>query len=144
MDQRSLDRELYHAAEEGSLENAKVFLDRGASPNAEGFSWYSCALQAAARRTNVDLVQLLLDRGAKIDTPGGYHGGALLGAAQYGNTEIVILLMNSGANLNLRGRYGTALAVARDQHFDQVVEILERAGATEWRSGPEDIDTFPY
>ena len=89
-------------------------------------------------------MQLLLDRGAKINTPGGYHGSALLGAAQYGNTEIVILLVNAGADLNQIGPYGTALAVARDKHFQDVVEILERAGATEWRPGPRDIGSFPY
>ncbi|KAE8422386.1 ankyrin repeat-containing domain protein [Aspergillus pseudocaelatus] len=133
MDQRSLDRELYEASEQGNLESARALLDRGADPNAEGFSWYSCALQAAARRTSVELVQLLLDRGANINTAGGYHGSALIGAAQYGNTEIVILLVNAGANLNERGQYGTALAVARDKHFEDVVKILERAGATEWR-----------
>lgn len=133
MDQRSLDRELYQACEEENLEEARTLLDQGANPNAEGFSWYSCALQAAARRTSVELVQLLLNQGAKINTHGGYHGSALLGAAQYGNTEIVILLINAGADLNDRGPFGTALAVARDKDFQEVVEILEKAGAAEWR-----------
>ncbi|KAI2791720.1 hypothetical protein POX_c04595 [Penicillium oxalicum] len=145
MDQRSLDRQLYEASERENLEIARALLDQGANPNAGGFSWYGCALQAAARRTSVELVQLLLDRGADINTAGGYHGSALLGAAQYGNTEIVILLMNAGANLNERGQYGTALAVARDKRFGDLVKILEKAGAAEWRPDARAIDSsfFP-
>ncbi|OJJ43569.1 hypothetical protein ASPZODRAFT_2114120 [Penicilliopsis zonata CBS 506.65] len=70
MDQRSLDRELYEAAEAMDLKEARILLDRGANP--------------------------------------------------------------------------TALAVARDKGFKDVVEILESVGATEWRPAPKDSDSFPY
>ncbi|KAJ6120001.1 hypothetical protein N7523_004281 [Penicillium sp. IBT 18751x] len=95
---------------------------------------------AAARRESVELVQLLLGRGAQIDAQGGYHGSALIGAAQYGNLEILKLLINAKANLDLRGRYGTALAVARDKQHDDVVEVHLAAGATEWRPNNKELD----
>ncbi|KAF3401910.1 Ankyrin repeat domain-containing protein 50 [Penicillium rolfsii] len=135
MDQESLDLQLYKASELENLEMTRALLDQGANPNTGGF-YFGCAIQAAARRTTVELVQLLLDRGADINATGGYHGSALLGAAQYGNTEIVILLINAGANINERGQFGTALAVARDKGHEDVVKILEKAGAAEWRPKP--------
>jgi ankyrin repeat protein len=142
MDQQQLDRELYQAAESQDLGKARLLLRQGANPDADGFGWYNCALQASSRRESVELVHLLLSHGADIDAHGGYHGSALIAAAQYGRLQIVQLLINSGANLNLRSRYGTALAVARDKGYEDVAEVLARAGAAEWRPNVEDIPRF--
>ncbi|KAJ0418738.1 ankyrin repeat-containing domain protein [Aspergillus carlsbadensis] len=129
--QDHLDKELYLASEREDLETARALLARGANPNKRGFGWYDCALQAAARRESVELVQILLDSGAAIDAFGGYHASALCGAAQYGNLEIVNLLVAAGADLDLVGTYGSALAVARQKGFGDVVQVLEAAGARE-------------
>ncbi|KAJ5425439.1 hypothetical protein N7465_000509 [Penicillium sp. CMV-2018d] len=139
MSKQLLDKDLYQAAAGQNLRTARSLLDRGANPNVEGFE-YNSALQAAARRDSVELVQLLLDRGAQVNAQGGYHGSALIAAAQYGNIEIVKLLISAKANLNICGRYGTALAVARDKHHEDVVNVLLRAGATERRPNTEELD----
>lgn len=81
-----------------------------------------------------------MDRGARIDTQGGYHGSALLGAAQYGKLEIVELLIAAGADVDIHGIYGTALAVAKDKGFEDVVQALQSVGATEWRPDSQDAD----
>jgi ankyrin repeat protein len=81
-----------------------------------------------------------LDWGAQVDAQGGYHGSALIGAAQHGNLEILKLLVNAKANLDLHRICGTALAVARDEHHEDVVQGLLAAGATEWRPSEQDLD----
>lgn len=136
--QRHLDKELHEAIEMQDLPAAETLLNQGANPNATDPMWYMPALQAAARRDNVELVQLLLDRGARIDAEGGHHGSALLGAAQYGKLEIVELLIAAGADVDIHGQYGTALAVAKDKGFADVVQVLQNVGATEWRPDPQD------
>jgi ankyrin repeat protein len=60
MSQRSLEKGLHQATAEEDFSTARFLLDRGANPNVEGFE-YNSALQAAARRESVELVQLLLD-----------------------------------------------------------------------------------
>ncbi|OJJ03140.1 hypothetical protein ASPVEDRAFT_42653 [Aspergillus versicolor CBS 583.65] len=141
MSQQSiLDKSLREAIEMQDLPAAESLLNQGANPNATNHMWYMSPLQTAACRDNVELVQLLLDRGARINTQGGYYGSALLGAAHYGKLEIVELLIAAGADVDIHGTYGTALAVAKDKGFEDVVQVLKSLGATEWRPGPRDAD----
>lgn len=139
MSQPSLDQGLYQAAAVEDLRDERSLPDPGANPNVERFEYIS-ALQAAARRGSVELVQLLLDRCVQIDAQGGYHCSALIRAAQYGNLDIMRLFVNVKANLGLRGIYDTALAVSRDKYHGDVVQVLLTTDVIEWRPGNVDLD----
>ncbi|KAF8451222.1 hypothetical protein BGX38DRAFT_1269487 [Terfezia claveryi] len=76
---------------------------------------YGTALCTAATWGKLEMVTLLLDRGADINlTSGGTYGTALCAAAAWGKLEMVTLLLDRGADINLTsdGEFGTALCAA--------------------------------
>ena len=85
-------------------------MDNGADINAKGGE-YGTALQAAALKSRMRSIRLLLDKGADVNAEGGGGYGTALQAASYAcHLEVVKLLLEKGANVNARsGKYGTAL-----------------------------------
>jgi len=80
-----------------------------------GHRGYGAALGMAAFRGFKEVMVLLLDRGADVDTvcPHKHYGTALGAASYWGREEIVALLLDRGANINIvGGTWGTALAMA--------------------------------
>ena len=60
------------------------------------------ALWAAASQGHEEIVSILLDRGADVNTPWGEYGSALCAAASQGHWEIVGMLLDRGAHANIR------------------------------------------
>ena len=75
-----------------------------------------------ARKGNAEIVELLLDAGAKDDD-------ALPVAAREGNAEIVELLLDAGADMNAKYDDATALVYAAREGNAEIVELLLDAGA---------------
>jgi hypothetical protein len=64
-------------------------------PRSKG-SWYSNALRAAASGGNKEVVQMLLERGADANAPGGEYGNALQAASSKGHKEVAQMLVEKG------------------------------------------------
>lgn len=83
---------------------AKELIQAGADVDLlAGFGGYrQTALQAAAVRGNLELVQLLLDRGANVNAPATGEGGktALQAAVESGFLKISIVLLEAGAQVD--------------------------------------------
>ena len=120
------------AAEFGAdLKIVEMLLDNGVRLNG------SDGLQAAAERGRIDMVELLLDRGAPIDEIGfaGAAGSevkrenarsALHLAAEKGHIEIVKLLLERGADPHVRDLQGrTPLERAKGGGEQAVVALLQ-------------------
>jgi ankyrin repeat protein len=76
------------------------------------------------------IVQLLLDRGADVNTQGWEYGSALQAASYEDHDKIVQLLLDRGADVNAQGgEYGNALQEASGEGHEKVVQILLDAGA---------------
>ncbi|KAJ5171764.1 hypothetical protein N7492_004357 [Penicillium capsulatum] len=93
-------------------------------------SIYYDALQAAAASDQCDLeiMKLLLDRGADVHCVGGMYGTALQAAAW--DLSKVQLLVDRKADVNASGGiYGTALQAASAQRRTAIVEFLINKGA---------------
>ena len=150
---------LTQAAHSGHQDLAIFLLERGADPNAID-SGYT-ALHAAVLRSEVDLVEALLEHGAIIDTP-VEHGSPgrrfsadysirsqLIGrdafwmAAKYGEVEILKILLDAGADPLVRGDDGvTALQVAMGNSGSSLDWRRDRIGNQELDSEDEERRTY--
>ena len=92
------------------------------------------ALIWAAKGGYSAIVQLLLEKGADVDTKDHFGDTALISAAIGGYSAIVQLLLEKGAGVNTKGYFGnTALIRAVKSGHEAVVRLLLEKGA--------DVDT---
>lgn len=97
----------------------------GQTTNADGL-----ALIEAARRSNSDQVQTLLDAGTEVDSRFGDGTTALHWAAHRDSQPLVQLLLEAGASANATDDHGvTALSLAAVNGSAEVVQQLLNAGA---------------
>ena len=84
------------------------------------------ALMAATVKGNLDLVALLLKKGADPDLKNKTGITALMYAVQFKNVDIVKLLLNSGANKFLQDNEGrTAFEYAVFTKNDEIINLLK-------------------
>ena len=121
--------QLIEAAENGDVELVRQLIDGGADLNKQGQS--GAALHRALARRHVDVVALLVARGADVNVANPLLGTPLHVAAGTGNEAMVLLLLERGASLNVaRGSDGyTPLHVAAEAGRTQVVRLLLDRGA---------------
>ena len=78
----------------------------------------------------MEIVRLLLGKGAKVKTDHNYENSPLWLASQKGSAEIVKLLLAKGADVNAEHFInGTALWVACESNHPEVVKVLLEKGA---------------
>ena len=117
----------------------QLLLDHGADPNDGVDANIPCEfgsflpgppLHAAAEGMKPAAVKLLLQRGARVNAPGGMYGNALQAACHYGYEPTVRVLLEAGADVNLKGGYhGTALQAAARYGRIELTQLLLDAGA---------------
>ena len=106
----------------------RVLLDRGADPNLRARHEHIqvMPIHAAAAGNDTEVVRLLVDAGAELDTtqPGGFT--ALMSAAQNGNAAAVDLLLERGADGGLAREDGkTAADFARHAGHADIAARLD-------------------
>lgn len=86
-------------------------------------------LEAAANANSLDIVELVLEGGADLNTPGknpSDYQSALQAAARHNNVGMVRALLDAGANPNFHGgEHGTALQVAMDPYRNRFGKFLD-------------------
>lgn len=128
---------LGYASHFGNTAAVQVLLEHGADINAVSHSKLSfipsnTALHAAiAGERNIDVIQLLLARGAQTNIFDSNHHTALHTAAFHDdNLDIIRLLLEHGADVNAQVEDGdTALSLAIKQGNTNVAELLRHHGA---------------
>lgn len=75
----------------------------------------------------IEMLTLLLDRGAEINQPSGpLHETPLMIAAEIGLSDVVRYLLNRGADISLRNKHDqTAEDIAREKKQDEIVYLFE-------------------
>jgi ankyrin repeat protein len=128
------------AIRRGDVSLVKVLLMHGGNVHATtekagNFPPRDIILVPAAEKGYTQIVQLLLDRGADINTRSGMGVTALMLATQRNHIDVVKLLITQGADVNAKDDRGfTALSFAKDSrktNSDQIVQMLEHAMAKE-------------
>jgi len=114
---------LVKASENGDIETANTLLNQGA--DIEELSYELTPLMSAARYGKLDMVKLLLVRGANVNVKNSDGTTALKLASGGGYTEIVKLLLDRGANVNACDEGNrTALHLATLENHADIVKIL--------------------
>ncbi len=87
-------------------------------------------LHWAAVRGNWEVFEILLERGAAVDSVGADGGTPLHWACHHDRPDMVLLLLDAGADNSVRNRWGrTPLHVASRRGCEQVASLLLSHGA---------------
>jgi len=125
------------AAKDGNLVGVNTALKEGADINAKMPPIGKTALIWASEQGYVEVVKLLLEKGANVDEKNFTGGTALMTALQQGHVEIIKLLIEKGADVNIKDLNGvTPLRKAKEMGRSDIAELLESEGAKE--------DNSPY
>jgi hypothetical protein len=118
-------RELWRVAESGEIDELTDLLPR-ADINARNEHGMT-ALMRAAYHGHVQIVRVLLERGADPNVTRNDNFTALSLAAFFGHTEIVEMLMGYGARTDVATRYGTSAQMwAKARSFGEVAQCLQK------------------
>jgi ankyrin repeat protein len=118
---------LYHVSLGGLYRSAKYLLEVGANINGSSPE-YPSPLQGACRSGSIEVIQLLIDRGAHVN-PLTRRQNPLLVAAITGNVEVLCTLLQNGADINATDGVKTALCQASESGHVEIVQILLEQGA---------------
>ncbi len=133
---------LMEAVDQGQTEIVKLLLETGADVNARNKYFGCSALHYATRKP--DICKLLLEHGADVNAVADDGWTALSTALDGGDTDTVCLMLEHIQEmtcLNTVTYEGyTALSMAEKNGYDDVVDILKRAGAKKYEEIVEDIN----
>jgi ankyrin repeat protein len=135
---RPLEAELRLAACDGDIKRVTNALERGANVNVTGIQGSSAliSVEACTRhddliQSRVQLVELLIAKGAAVNHQNDDGRTALMYAARNGDTQAVNALLRNGASVNIADNDGeTALMkAAASSCTEETVRALLSAGA---------------
>jgi hypothetical protein len=124
--------EIIEAAEQGDLAKVRALLAEGANPDTRHREWGFTALHSAAGTGNVELVELLLENGANVNTPDVTGATPLHEAAKRGHLKAAELLLAHGADVNRQTSTDrmTPLQMVEELNPNEALAVLlQRHGA---------------
>lgn len=119
---------LHRATRTKQTDLVRWLLDRGADWRAvELAGTFLPAVAVAAEAGSVEIVKLLLDRGAALECTDNDAATPLFLAAQYGHPDVAEFLLARGARKDLRDKFGRTPAEVADLHEHPEVAALIRS-----------------
>ena len=124
--------EAHRIIKKGDLTSLRHSLDGGLSPNlANQFSW--TLLMLAAIEGNTSIGELLISKGAALDTTNDFGETALSLAAHRGHAPFIRILLANGASTDCRPHGHSLedwLKVASGLPQDKIASVLDILNAT--------------
>ncbi len=111
------------------IETVKVLLEHGARVNVYHPRGGRGPLHVASLYGFDGVLRLLLENHAEIEHEDGFGDTPLMAAAVAGQPKAVTVLLAGGAQVNHRTQRGTALLLASEHGYAEVVRLLLKAGA---------------
>jgi ankyrin repeat protein len=125
--QKDLDHALVSATNHEDLKLVRVLLKAGASANAKDDD--KTVLMIAAENGKPEIIKVLVDAGAELDSVNDSGWTALMFA---NDVENVRVLLNAGADMSIKNKDGlTALGMAIKYEQEDSVKLLRSRGAPE-------------
>ena len=127
-------------SEEGNQNAVELLLIAGSNPNGayineEGVRCY--ALHFAAYMGHIEIIKLLLDKGAKIDLQNEFGETALFFAIENGKIDAVKLLIEKGADVNITTSKGVnPISWAKKYKRYEILDVLKGIRAIEPLNNP--------
>ncbi|KAI1824958.1 ankyrin repeat-containing domain protein [Xylaria intraflava] len=109
-------------------EAAPILLESVTGINETGGTYHT-ALQAAAVKGNIDIMEKLFEKGADPNIYGGLYGSALHAAIAKNNKETVALLLKNSANPNIEHKGSPLVHHAVAQGSVEIVKLMLDHGA---------------
>ena len=120
------------AAIKGEVELARKMIAKDADVNKTGWA----PLHYAASSGQIEMIKLLLEHHAFIDTESPNRTTPLMMAAMYGTPEAVKLLLEEGADASLKNQQGmNAMQFAQKADRPESVELIRKFGRVGRPSG---------
>jgi ankyrin repeat protein len=125
-----LQGKLSDASGAGDVSQMKELLRNGA--NADSYSGnHFPPLFLAAEHGHFEAARLLLDNGANPNRKYTLNGTPLFAAVNGNHANVVSLLLSRGADFRVKNGDETVLKIARKRQYQDIVDLLEAAGAQE-------------
>ena len=123
------------------METLQVLLVHGADANAQDSNGREALMYLATRGGCAEIIQGLMDKGAKVDIRDRFGGTVLMDAGRCGHPEYVKILLAHSAAVNRKDKQGkSALAYAQEglrkhsedaAQYKAIIALLKQAGAKE-------------
>lgn len=129
---RATPDELFRAVRQGNVKQVAHWIDAGADVNAKGGSREHTLLHEAIWWGRIEVVKVLVTKGANVNSRDGIGRTPLHTAIECGYLEVVELLLQKGADVNaeVEGISGeTPLDCAVRNRFRPAVSLLIQSGA---------------
>lgn len=122
--------DIFTHVREGNAFQVRMWLDNTENDLNQGDDHRFSLLHWAAREGRTNIVEMLIQRGARINATNMGDDTALHLAASHGHRDIVIVLLHNKANINAINEHGnTSLHYAVFWGHDQISEDLVNYGA---------------
>ncbi|XP_071086848.1 scaffold protein ILK-like isoform X2 [Haliotis cracherodii] len=122
--------DIFTQVREGNAFHVRVWLDNTENDLNQGDDHRFSLLHWAAREGRTNIVDMLIQRGARINATNMGDDTALHLAAGHGHRDVVVMLLHNKANINAINEHGnTPLHYACFWGFDQIAEDLVNNGA---------------
>ena len=122
---QTLGNQLLHSTQQGDLAAIKRLLNKGANPNYYANETRITALHRAAIESFLDIIHLLLERGADINARSQDGNTPLHLAASVQNKEIVFQLLARGADKTAKNIFGNTPTYYGDADIKDLMELKD-------------------
>lgn len=107
------------------LNIVKLLLEKGANPNIRPDNYGATAIDIVIQNKNLDLLKLLFDHGAKVDTCSGWGEYPLHSAVRTQDLSIIMFLLNNKADPNVANtKQYTSVHLAAGTGNAKILQLL--------------------